>query len=291
MLDRGEVALGREELPALGASPGLNARPSPRWRRGSSPCRPAPGGASGSGCRRRCGAAVGGRRWRSGRRRGRRRRRCRHRRCRGRRSGGTGRARPSSGPTGTNRPRPPWPEFQKSWAGCAYVSLAWTRPMSLSRWPLAEEQVLAAVEVVVEEEQAELQRRLGRGAQAVDVRQVGELEAGRVVDDVQGRHLVGEVGDGQAERAVALEVGPVDAHRPAAWPAWSKAMPEIMPISSNVPSPWLWNRKFGTVSLATARSTRPSPSMSYGATPSDLAIGAFRSGVRIAMPAASASRR
>ena len=35
-------------------------------------------------------------------------------------------------------PCPGWPEFQKSWAGWAYVSLAWTLAISGSRWPLAE---------------------------------------------------------------------------------------------------------------------------------------------------------
>ena len=78
---------------------------------------------------------------------------------------------------------------------------------------VGREQVEPAVEVVVEEEQAELQRRLGRGTEAVEVGQVGELEARRLVGDVEGGHLVGEVADGQAERAVVLEVGPVDAHR------------------------------------------------------------------------------
>ena len=49
----------------------------------------------------------------------------------------------------------------------------------------------------------------------------------------------------------------------------------------------LWKRKFCTVSLATAMSTRPSPSTSNGATPSALASGAFRSGVRTWMPDSS----
>ena len=41
------------------------------------------------------------------------------------------------------------------------------------------------------------------------------------------------------------------------------------------------------MSLATAMSTRPSPSTSYGATPSDLPTGTLRSGVRTWMPAGS----
>jgi hypothetical protein len=49
---------------------------------------------------------------------------------------------------------------------------------------------------------------------------------------------------------------------PRVAPDWSKAIPEVIPTSSNLPPPRLWKRKLGTVSLATARSTRPSSSMS-----------------------------
>ncbi len=41
------------------------------------------------------------------------------------------------------------------------------------------------------------------------------------------------------------------------------------------------------MSLATAISTSPSPSTSYGATPSDLPTGTLRSGVRTWIPAGS----
>ena len=80
---------------------------------------------------------------------------------------------------------------------------------------VGREQVEPAVEVVVEEEEAELQRRLRRRPQAVEVGQVGELEARRLVADVEGGHLVGEVADGQAEPLVVAEAGPVDAHAAA----------------------------------------------------------------------------
>ena len=41
---------------------------------------------------------------------------------------------------------------------------------------------------------------------------------------------------------------------PRALPLMSNATPVAAPISLNVPSPWLWNKKFCTVSLATTRS-------------------------------------
>ena len=80
---------------------------------------------------------------------------------------------------------------------------------------VGREQVEAAVEVVVEEEQAELQRRLRRGPQAVEVGQVGERERLGLVADVERGHLVGEVADRQAEAVVVEERGPVDAHAAA----------------------------------------------------------------------------
>ena len=80
---------------------------------------------------------------------------------------------------------------------------------------VGREQVEPAVEVVVEEEEAELERRLRRSAQTVEVGQVGELEARRLVGDVEGGHLVGEVADGQPQSFVVEEAGPVAAHAPA----------------------------------------------------------------------------
>ena len=53
---------------------------------------------------------------------------------------------------------------------------------------------------------------------------------------------------------------------PRGEPDWSNATPEMIATSSNFPLPRLWKRKFWTVSLATAISTRPSPSTSNGAT-------------------------
>ena len=58
---------------------------------------------------------------------------------------------------------------------------AWTLRDVALQVAVGREQVEPAVEVVVEEEEAELQRRLGRGAEAVDVGQVGELQPLRVV--------------------------------------------------------------------------------------------------------------
>ena len=49
---------------------------------------------------------------------------------------------------------------------------------------------------------------------------------------------------------------------PRGEPDWSNATPETIAISSNLPWPLLWKKKFWTVSLATAMSTRPSPSTS-----------------------------
>ena len=70
---------------------------------------------------------------------------------------------------------------------------------------VGREEVEAAVEVVVEEEQAELQRRLRRCPQSVEVGQVGELQRPGLVADVERRHLVGEVADRQAEALIVEE--------------------------------------------------------------------------------------
>ena len=78
---------------------------------------------------------------------------------------------------------------------------------------VGREQVKPPVEVVVEEEEAELERRLRRRAEAVDVGEVGELEPFRRVGHVERHHLIGEVADGHGERAVIFEVGAVDSHR------------------------------------------------------------------------------
>ena len=80
---------------------------------------------------------------------------------------------------------------------------------------VGREQVEPAVQIVVEEEQAEFQRRLGGCTEAVEVGQVRELERRRLVADVECRHLVGEIADGQAEPVVVHEGGPVDAHAAA----------------------------------------------------------------------------
>ena len=76
-------------------------------------------------------------------------------------------------------------------------------------------QVEPAIQVVVKEEETELQRRLGGGTQAVEVGQVRELQAFRLVADVQCRHLIGEVANRQAEPFVIAKAGPVAAHAPA----------------------------------------------------------------------------
>ena len=74
------------------------------------------------------------------------------------------------------------------------------------------EQVEASIQVIVEEEEAEFERRLGRGTEPVQVGQVRELEHRRLVAHIQGRHLVREVADGQPQSLVVLELSPVDTH-------------------------------------------------------------------------------
>ena len=77
---------------------------------------------------------------------------------------------------------------------------------------VGREQVEPAVQVVVEEEQAEFQRGLRRRTQAIQVGQVRELESRRLVADIERGHLVGEVADGQPQPVVIHEPRPVDAH-------------------------------------------------------------------------------
>jgi AcrR family transcriptional regulator len=79
--------------------------------------------------------------------------------------------------------------------------------------------VEAPIEVVVEEEQAELQEEAAGRAEAFGDGLVGEdqLLADRLAH-VQGVHLVGEVADRDAQRPVVAETGRVDAHRPARLP-------------------------------------------------------------------------
>ena len=77
---------------------------------------------------------------------------------------------------------------------------------------VGREQVEAAVQVIVEEKQAEFQWRLGRCPQSKQVGEVRELERRRLVADIQGRHLVGEIADGQTDPFVVREGRPIDAH-------------------------------------------------------------------------------
>ncbi|MFM1942444.1 MAG: hypothetical protein RI897_1426 [Verrucomicrobiota bacterium] len=73
------------------------------------------------------------------------------------------------------------------------------------------EEVEPAIEVVVEEEDAEREGHLAGGADALGEGFVGE-EGGLVFGDVDGGHFVGEVTDGDAEGVVLVEVGGIDAH-------------------------------------------------------------------------------
>ena len=80
---------------------------------------------------------------------------------------------------------------------------------------VGRDEIEPAVEVVVEKQHAERQRAPARGPDAGDDRLVGKLQR-RLLRDVQRRHLVGEVADRDAQRAVVAEIGRVDAHRAAA---------------------------------------------------------------------------
>ena len=80
---------------------------------------------------------------------------------------------------------------------------------------VGRQQIQAAVQVVVEKQHAEGQRAAAGRSDAGDDRLVGKLQR-RLLRDIQRRHLVGEVADGDAERTVVAEVGRVDAHRAAA---------------------------------------------------------------------------
>ena len=72
----------------------------------------------------------------------------------------------------------------------------------------------------------------------------------------------------QLGQAVAVDVLGVDAHaRLQPGPSRRSAAPEVSVASSKVPSPLLRKRKFGLMSLATKRSTLPSPLRSAATTP------------------------
>ncbi len=73
------------------------------------------------------------------------------------------------------------------------------------------QQVEPAVEVVVEEEDAELERQPARRADAGGDRLVG-VERGVALRHVERRHLVGEVADRERQLVVVAVVGAVDAH-------------------------------------------------------------------------------
>ena len=73
------------------------------------------------------------------------------------------------------------------------------------------EQVQAPVEVPVEEHHPELQRQTAGGTDSPGDGLIGE-ETRRCTADVEGRHFIGEVADGDAQLAVVGEAGGVDAH-------------------------------------------------------------------------------
>ena len=118
-----------------------------------------------------------------------------------------------------------------------------------------------------------------------DDRLVRELQR-RLLRHVQRRHLVGEVADRDAERAVVAEIGRVDAHRAAAVAVGVEgdagARTDFLEACR---SAGCGTRRFCTVSLETTRSGQPSPSRSTGATPSDLAIGTPVAGFVTCTPA------
>jgi hypothetical protein len=76
---------------------------------------------------------------------------------------------------------------------------------------VGEQQVLATVEVVVEEQQPEGERDARGRAEPLQHRLVDEGRAA-VGGDEQRGHLVGEVADGDAEVRVVAEAGDIDAH-------------------------------------------------------------------------------
>ena len=135
-------------------------------------------------------------------------------------------------------------------------------------WPLACRDVEPAVVVDVEERQAEAEHDAASGPPGRDRR---DRSTNRPLAQVliEGRRFAVEVGDGQVEPAVAVEVAAGDAHAGLVaaarrWPRRPRRQPHLVELGSR---PGCGTGKFAVMSLATNRSSRPSSSRSAATTP------------------------